>query len=241
MGRAKDIIVKVIPAQVATPFVKAHHYSGRVVTNSCLHFGVFMDGVLHGVMSFGPSMDKKKTIGLIEGTRWNEFLELNRMAFDDELPKNSESRAISIAIRLIKKNAPHIRWIISFADGTQCGDGTIYRAAGFVLTGIKPNKTIIELPNGQRFTDLSLRVDYEAKSIREVCAALGIECKYRTTKEWLDLGAKFVEGNMMRYIYIIDKSCRLTVPIIPFDEIKKKGASMYKGQFRKEFDNELDS
>ena len=135
MGSAKDLIVKVIPSKVAVPFVKTHHYSGKVVNNSNLHFGVFYEGRLHGVMSFGPSLDKSKIQGLVEGTGWNEFIELNRMAFDDVLPRNSESRAISIAMKLIRKNAPQIKWVISFADGCQCGDGTIYRASGFVLTG----------------------------------------------------------------------------------------------------------
>jgi hypothetical protein len=37
------------------------------------------------------------------------MLELNRMAFDDYLPKYSESRCIAISIKLIKKNAPHIK------------------------------------------------------------------------------------------------------------------------------------
>ncbi len=54
MGRAKEIVLKVIPASVTTPFVKRHHYSGKVVNNSNLHFGVFLDGRLHGVMSYGP-------------------------------------------------------------------------------------------------------------------------------------------------------------------------------------------
>ena len=103
MGSAKELIVKVIPSKIAVPFVKTHHYSGKVVNNSNLHFGVFYHGRLHGVMSFGPSLDKSKIQGLVEGTKWSEFIELNRMAFDDVLPRNSESRAISIAIRLIKK------------------------------------------------------------------------------------------------------------------------------------------
>lgn len=137
MGRAKEIEVKVIPSKIAIPFIKQHHYSKKVVNNSCLHFGVFLDNALHGVMQFGPSMDKSKIIGLVEGTGWYNFLELNRMAFDDVLPRNSESRAISLAIKLIKRNAPQIKWIISFADGCSCGDGTIYRASNFVLTGIK--------------------------------------------------------------------------------------------------------
>ena len=143
MGRAKEIEVKVIPSKIAIPFIKQHHYSKKVVNNSCLHFGVFLDNALHGVMQFGPSMDKSKIIGLVEGTGWYNFLELNRMAFDDVLPRNSESRAISLAIKLIKRNAPQIKWIISFADGCSCGDGTIYRASNFVLTGIKKNKNLL--------------------------------------------------------------------------------------------------
>jgi hypothetical protein len=123
MGRAKEIIVKVIPAKIANEFVKQHHYSGKVVNNSNLHFGAFLDGKLHGVMSYGSPLDKRKVLPLVQPSLWNEMLELNRMAFDDYLPKNSESRCIAISIKLLKKNAPHIKWILSFSDGTQCGDG----------------------------------------------------------------------------------------------------------------------
>jgi hypothetical protein len=91
---------------------------------------------------------KTKVLPLVEPQNWNEMLELNRMAFDDYLPKYSESRCIAISIKLIKKNAPQIKWILSFADGTQCGDGTIYRASGFVLTSVKENSSIIKLSNG---------------------------------------------------------------------------------------------
>lgn len=148
MGRALEIEVKVIPSKLANPFIKRVHYSGKVVNNSTLHFGVFLDGFLHGVMSFGNPTDKRKVLGLVEGTEWNGMLELNRMAFDDYLPRNSESRAISIAMRLIKKNAPHVKWVLSYADGCQCGDGTIYRASNFVLTGIKKNTGLRKDPRG---------------------------------------------------------------------------------------------
>ena len=101
MGRCKEIEIKVIPAAVANPFVKKHHYSGKVVNNSQLHFGAFLDGHLHGVLSYGPSMDKRKIIGLVEGTEWNGFIELNRMAFDDYLPRNSESYCIGATLRVM--------------------------------------------------------------------------------------------------------------------------------------------
>ena len=112
MGRAKEIIVKVIPSKIANEFVKKNHYSGKVVNMSTLHFGCFLDNKLHGVMSYGPPMDKRNVLNLVDtglndyNKKWNEMLELNRMAFDDYLPKYSESRCIAISIRLLKKNAP---------------------------------------------------------------------------------------------------------------------------------------
>ena len=207
MGRAKEIIVKVIPTQEANAFVKKHHYSGKVVMNSVLHFGAFLDGKLHGVMSYGNPIDKRNVLPFVRGTKWNEMIELNRMAFDDYLPKNSESRCIAISIRLIKKNAPHIKWILSFSDGTQCGDGTIYRASGFSLCGINKNSTIYRLPNGETIA------------------------KHGTSKRDFT-GAKKLEGFQLRYLYFIDKKAKenLTLPIIPFSKIDEIGAGMYKGE-----------
>ena len=156
MATAKDIVLRVIPSSIANTFVREHHYSGSVVQNSTLHFGVFLGGQLHGVMSYGPSMKKSQLINLVEGTGWNNFMELNRMAFDAALPRNSESRALSISFRLLRKYAPQVKWIVSFADATQCGDGAIYRASGFVLTLVKPNEAICVLSDGTKIHKMTL-------------------------------------------------------------------------------------
>lgn len=210
MGRAKEIVVKVIPSKIANEFVKQNHYSGKVVPNSTLHFGCFLDGKLHGVMQYGPSINKKGTINLVEGTGWNEFIELNRMAFDDYLPKYSESRCIAISIRLIKKNAPHIKWIISFADGTQCGDGTIYRASGFKLVGIVDNT--------------ALRMNPETGEAMHVIQAhhLKMSSEFRNWKPF--------KGKQLKYIYLIDKNMTISKDVLPFSEIDRQGAGMYKGE-----------
>lgn len=232
MGRCKEIIIKVIPPKIANEFVKKHHYSGKVVHNSQLHFGAFLDGRLHGVLQYGPSMDKRKVIQLVKGTEWNGFIELNRMAFDDYLPRNSESYCIGKTLRMIRKQAPQIKWVISFADGCQCGDGTIYRASNFVLTGITKNKTILEFPSGDRIAALTFESNPKSELIRKQCEYLHIPVQYRTRNEWIKLGAKYVDGYQLRYIYFIDKKtrARLTVPEIPFSEIDNIGAGMYKGQ-----------
>lgn len=211
MGRAKDIVLKVVPSKTANEFVKRYHYSGKVVNNSTLHLGCFLNGKLGGVMQYGNPIDKRKVLPLVStdnksiNAKWNEMLELNRMAFSPLLPRNSESRCISVSIRLIKKHAPQVKWILSFADGTQCGDGTIYRASGFHLTQIGKNSTIVKLPNGQ------------------VLASHG-------TSKVDFTGAQRLPGFQLRYIYLISPDAKLAVPDIPFSKIAEVGATMYKGK-----------
>lgn len=216
MSRAKDLIVKVIPSNVANTFVKANHYSGKVVNNSKLHFGAFLNNRLHGVMSFGSPLDKRKVLPLVKGTLWNEMLELNRMVFDDVLPKNSESRAISVAMKLIRKNAPHIKWVLSFADGTQCGDGTIYRASGFVLTSIKDNENTVQLPDGSVIHKMTLessptqpRPELGGRSYYNVTGG-----KYDFRKYASTVGGSVLTGHQLRYVYFVHPNERqnLTVP-----------------------------
>jgi hypothetical protein len=219
MGRAKEIIVKVIPAKIANEFVKKYHYSGKVVPNSILHFGCFLNEQLHGVLSYGSPMVKKNVIQFVENTKWNEMLELNRMAFNDYLPKNSESRCISISIKLIKKNAPHIKWILSFSDANLCGDGTIYRASGFHLIGVNKNTSTYQLPNGEVVCSLTSSAHRTKES------------NGKSGTNWIkENGGKKLEGFQIRYIYLIDKTCKITVPILPFSKIDELGAGMYKGK-----------
>lgn len=234
MGRALDIVLKVIPSNVANPFIKAHHYSGKIVTNSCLHFGAFLDGNLHGVMSYGPSTDKRRLIGLVKGTGWNNFIELNRMAFDERLPRFSESHCIAQSLKLIKRNAPQIKWVVSFADGCSCGDGTIYRASNFILTGITENKSLLLLPSGEKIHQLSLtsqpnrkRPELGGMTLAEISGGSASIAKYAEVT-----GAKPLVGYMFRYVYFIDSKwrSRLTVDPIPFSRIDELGAGMYKGE-----------
>lgn len=212
MGRAKDIILKPINSKVANAFVKKHHYSGKIVNNSNLHFGAYLDGALHGVMSYGNSINKKGTMNLVAGTGWSEFIELNRMAFDEYLPKNSESRCLSVSFKLIKKHYPHIKWIISFADGTQCGDGAIYRASGFYLVGISKNTALRINP----LTGEPLHV-IQAHHKK-------ISGEFR---KW-----DAVKGYQLKYIYFLHPKEKenLTVPILPFSKIDEMDAGMYKGE-----------
>lgn len=234
MASAKDIVIKPISAKAANALVKRVHYSGKVVNNSTLHLGAFLNDKLEGVMSFGSPMDKRKVLPLVEGTQWNGMLELNRMAFSDVLPRNSESRAMAVAFRLIKKHYPHIELVLSFSDGTQCGDGTIYRASGFVLTQIKENSSLYATPCGTPLARMTW--DSATPEGRAVIAK-----KYGMDKfdaaSFLSKTAKLngmesLQGYQLRYIYFLNPAARqrLTVPILPFSKIDEMDAGMYKGR-----------
>lgn len=238
MGRAKDLIVKPISAQDANRVVRALHYSGKVVNNSQIHLGVFLDGKCGGALQFGPSLDKRKIQGLVSGTLWNEFIELNRLALADWLPCNGESRAIGYAMRWLRKTYPWLKWVISFADATQCGDGTIYRASGFVLTGIKKNDQIWEAPTGAIFSRTSLTdgrsKQQQATRLCRVSATKGgniLETGGASMESYKIAGFKPMQGFQLRYIYFLQSvRDKLTVPLIPFSEIEKHGARMYRGK-----------
>lgn len=242
MATAKDIRVEPISSADARRTIAKHHYSGKNVQNSQLHLGVFLAGRLEGAMSFGPSLDKRKMQSLVRDTGWNDFIELNRMAFGDALPRNSESRALGIAFRTIRKTYPNIEWCMSFSDGTQCGDGTIYRASGFVLTGIKENTQVWQAPNGEVFARMSLTKSecsgkHAVTQRKQAREALGLPQRTTTKasiKEFVTAGLVPLSGFQLRYIYFLNPAARdrLTVPVLPFSRIDEMGAGMYKGKAR---------
>jgi len=190
-----------------------------------------LGGVLHGVMSYGSPMDKSKVMGLVSNSKWFDMLELNRMAFDNILPKNSESRCLAISFKLIKKNAPHIKWILSFSDGTASGDGTIYRAVGFKLTQIKRNSTLYVFPDGERIASLTLTNGGDPTSRIRVAKKYGAKLTNNASmKPFIDIGARPAEGWQLRYVKILDNNCGLLCKELDYNEIDNYGAGMLRGK-----------
>jgi hypothetical protein len=130
-----DFYVSIMDRDLANAMIIANHYSRRVYRGSTLHLGVVIGGELLGVLQFGFAMNPASAGSVVAGTGMTEYLELNRMWLDDRAPRNSESRALGAAIRLIRRVRPAVKWIQSFAD-ERCGlFGTVYQAAGFTFHG----------------------------------------------------------------------------------------------------------
>ncbi len=218
---AKKVVLKFISSKDANVFVVKNHYSKKVAATTLFSFGCFLNNNLVGVLQYGRPINKRSMIGLVRNTKWNDFLELNRMVFIDNTPKNIESRSLAISFKLIKKHYPNIDWVISFADATRCGSGTIYRAAGFHLTAIKKNTGLIKLKSTKEDVALlSFSAGHYSKRRKEF-----LKSGFTNVKDYINFrygGFTVLEGYQIRYIKLLTKdTSRINYDILDFKELDK--------------------
>ena len=103
------------------------HYS-KVCPAQSLGYSVFNNkNEWCGVILFGGGAGAY--MGRPFGLFYGQYLELTRMALNGK--QESTSKAMSIAIKLIKKSNPTVKLLISYADKGQEHIGTIYQATNW--------------------------------------------------------------------------------------------------------------
>ena len=130
----------------ANVYIK-HHYLGDKGFLHSFSFGAFHDSIVWGAITFSIP-NAREINGLYKQDEQSEVYEISRLAFDDDCPKNSESRLIGISIRILRKIVP-VRLIISYADTAQGHTGVIYKATGFECRGLTAPKTDFVHPDGK--------------------------------------------------------------------------------------------
>jgi len=201
---AKDIRLVPLTRAESSECVRAWHYSRRPYSKSVLHVGAMLNGRLCGVMAWGPGVDTRKLIGLIPNTRWDGYLELNRMAFSPVLPRNAESRCLGVCVREMRRAAPWLQWLVSFADGAQSGSGTIYRAAGWTLTQDRENVTLWRDRHGRVVSSVGMRT---SASLRRAYGGPSVK----------SAGLERLHGRMRRYMIGLDDSSQEAIASMRID------------------------
>jgi hypothetical protein len=130
----KEFKVEEIHPKIADFIISFFHYSKKVFLTSFIHLGIFIDLKFVGVLQFGRFGQIPLKHKWVEAET-KECLELNRMWLADAAPKNSESKALSYALKYIKKVYPKVKVIQSFADGRLGKKGVVYQAANFEYFG----------------------------------------------------------------------------------------------------------
>ncbi|MDD3813303.1 MAG: hypothetical protein PHZ02_01545 [Desulfocapsaceae bacterium] len=112
--------------KIARRIITANHYLGYAPAMHKFSLGIFCGCELAGVMIFCHPVARLED--------QENTLELSRMFLFDS-PKNSESRALSLAEKWIRANRKEKR-IIAYAD-SGIHSGTIYKAANWTYLGIQ--------------------------------------------------------------------------------------------------------
>ena len=167
------------------------HYAKALPVN-VTGFSVFNeDNIWCGVILFGSGA----TNNLAEpyGLKQGQVVELVRIALNGK--HESTSKALSIALKLIKKNLPLCKLVVSYADSEQGHFGTIYQATNWTYTNYSTDNIFIV--NGIKTHRRTLNSRYNTSSF-EALKKLGLNViPVKTKPKW-------------KYIYPIDKS------LIPF-------------------------
>ena len=163
------------------------HYA-KAVPNVGLAYNVFNNqNDWCGVICYG--IGATNNIAEPYNLKQGEVVELVRMALNGK--QESTTKAMSISLRLIKKNAPNVKLIVSYADSEQNHFGTIYQATNWVYTGFSVDTNLII--NGERKHRRTLGSKYGTCSAVELRKkGLNVEV-LKTKPKW-------------KYIYPLDKS-----------------------------------
>jgi hypothetical protein len=130
--------------QAAKYAVEHWHYSKTVPTGKPCRIGVWENKVFIGVIFFGSGASA--ALGSPYKLNTFQVCELVRVALNKY--KSAVTKIISIAIKLLKKQSPNIRLIVSFADPFHGHYGGIYQGRNWIYSGDSSISNMWKLPDG---------------------------------------------------------------------------------------------
>jgi hypothetical protein len=163
------------------------HYA-KAVPNVGLAYNVFnKNNEWCGVICYG--IGATNNIAEPYNLKQGEVIELVRMALNGK--QDSTTKAMAISLKLIKKNAPNVKLVVSYADSEQGHYGIIYQATNWFYTGFSVDTNLII--NGERKHRRTLGSKYGTCSAIELRKkGLNVEV-LKTKPKW-------------KYIYPVEKS-----------------------------------
>ena len=170
------------------------HYAKRVPV-ARLSYSVFnKQGEWCGVICYGSGAGDKaaKHFKMSQG----QCCELVRVALNGK--QEQTSKAVAISLKLLKKQAPLVRLVYSYADVDQKHVGTIYQATNWIYIGQSEPYRAGMIINGKQ------------THLRSASAMLkGKQCNLTNVRKYVDPEAtEFYSAGKRRYIQVFDESIR---------------------------------
>lgn len=139
-------IVRRITYDETKPFLLNIHYARRMpcITDA---FGLFVNGELVGVVTYGVPASRPLCIGLAGVENEKNVRELNRLCIRPELNgggRNYASFLVSHSLKML----PNGTFVVSYADTAWTHVGYIYQACNFLYTGMSAKRKDTYQPRG---------------------------------------------------------------------------------------------
>lgn len=187
-----DLRVDWCSHEAAKYAVEHWHYSRCMPKSKIVHVGAWENGQFIGVVLFNVLANNN--IGKPYGLHNTEVCELVRVALREH--QSPVSRITSIAVKMLKRQSPGLRLIVSFADPEHNHVGGIYQAMNWIYAGmtIPADEWIV---NGKRWHERALRHEKPAHLTTAQAAKM------------LDPNSERILGSSKhRYLYPLDDAMR---------------------------------
>jgi hypothetical protein len=192
----RDLVLKIKNNSFIDEYVKEHHYSHKITKNRFLSMGVYLgnSSEILGFIQLGYGIRPKIKTSVILDIQKGNYCEFDRMWLSDALPKYSETIVISMLLYFIKYWSNHIKYIITYADGSVGNVGTIYKASNAIYLG-KIQVDFYKLITGERVHPVTMWHWHKTRK-KEVL-------------EKIYPGIQHIRNSYhYRYVYILDKKER---------------------------------
>ena len=193
-----------IPISVARKLVEQNHYLRSLPGGTQLALGVFFAGRLSGVITFGAGSYNSPS--LADGATAGDCLTLTRLWLSDDLPKNSESRVLGIALKTLAKNTS-LKFVVTYADPAVGHLGVIYQATNWLYVGLSKSTAYYDLGDGKLAHCLTVSGSHGSRSMKYLNdQGVFPKITFQPPKH--------------RYVYFLDPTWRprLKVPVLPKPE-----------------------
>jgi len=139
------IVIEPTKKDVVYKLVTDKHYAGTWTASSNM-YAVYYDCGEHqffsgkelkliGVVLYGNPVGFRVVKSICEEFTDDDVLELKRLWIEDGYGKNIESYVISQTLKMLKKDSPQSKVVISYADPGANHKGIIYRASNWLYQG----------------------------------------------------------------------------------------------------------
>lgn len=171
--------------KAAREYITKNHYTHGCGASASPCYGLFDGFKLIGVLMFACPCSEDVRASLFGEDEKDRVVELHRLHILDVTPKNTESWFISRCLKLLVKDRPQTKGVISFSDLTQGHVGTIYKATNAYRCGQTSRRWV--------FIDKDGRLRHERQHGHHV-----------TDQEAKDMGwKKILSQPKNRYVYIV--------------------------------------